>query len=122
MTHGFRHVFLDGCNSAGETELLGLMFIAGGGNNAFGIENKDYTATGSEPQAFMGWKVLKGFIDPGGTGMFDASHRSYVSTFYSGWSQGKTLQQASDDAYSLYHDLLFPQKPVIFGANSMAWR
>ena len=118
----YRFVFLDGCETGGSYLLGGFLdFSPGVWNNAFGIQSGDYTATGSEPQAFMGWKTQKAYAGPPPGRLFDTSHRNFVQGFYTGWANGSTLKQASDDAYNSLHDPFFT-KPYIVGVDTLSWQ
>lgn len=118
----YRFVFLDGCETGGSYLLSGFLdFSPGGWNNAFGIQSGDYTATGSDPQAFMGWKTQKAYAGPPPGRLFDTSHRNYINGFYTRWAAGEQLKQASDNAYSDLHDVFFT-KPYIVGVDTMLFQ
>lgn len=111
--HPYRFVFLDGCNTA----RAGLCL-------AFGIVMKRtdesyYTASGIQPQAFMGWNNTIQYSVA--HTQFDSHLYTFDVDFFYYWSnQGKSLKDAVNLSRTIESTNFVPM-PGIWGYDQLKW-
>lgn len=105
----FGFVFLDGCFTA-----------KGNWPIAFGIETRqvltaEYNNRKIPPRAFVGWTKEE---NAGVAGSFTKAHSDLVTTMFSKWSSGFTLQDAISAGMSKTQSI---RAPSIFGDVNLKW-